>query len=329
MTTPIVICDDSSVARKQMVRALPEDWDVDINFAVNGSEGLDVINKTQAEILFLDLNMPEMDGYEVLKNIRLLDLPTLVIVVSGDIQPEAYLRVKKLGALDFIKKPLESGQIEEVLIKYGIPIPRKHQQKQVKIKVDFIDGYQEVANIAMGRAADLLARLLDVFVLLPVPNVNMIEPNELRMALDQVEDSDILSALCQGFIGSGIAGESLLIFNEASFTDMAKLMKYEGEISEAIQMELLMDISNILIGACLKGFTDQLDIDFSQGHPVILGRHIKVQDIIEQNSNRWQKSLAIEIAFSIENKNINCDLLLLFTEDSINALNDRVSYILE
>ena len=329
MTTPIVICDDSSMARKQMARSLPEDWDVEIKFACNGLEGIETVRDSPAEIMFLDLNMPEMDGYEVLEAIRELDLEVLVIVVSGDIQPEAYQRVVKLGALDFIKKPVEPGQIEDVLNKYGIPIARKKNLAQVDVKVDAFDGFQEVANVAMGRAADLLARLLDVFVVLPVPKVNMIEANELHMALNQVAEADVLSALCQGFIGSGIAGEALLIFNDASFGDIAELMKYKGELDESAQMELLMDVSNILIGACLKGIADQLDIGFSQGHPMILGQHVNVHNIIKENSQHWQKTLAIEIAYSIENKNINCDLLLLFTEDSVDSLSERISYILE
>ena len=330
MATTIVICDDSSMARKQMARSLPENWDVDICFANNGFEGLKAINDTQAEILFLDLNMPEMDGYEVLQAIRKMDLPTMVIVVSGDIQPEAYQRIVKLGALDFIKKPVDPGKIEAVLKKYGIPIERKAVANVINVQVDITDGYREVANVAMGRAADLLARLLNVFVILPVPNVSMLEASELRMALGQISDTDAsISALCQGFVGPGIAGEALLIFNETSFTDIAELMKFEGAINEAIKMELIMDISNILIGAFLKGIAEQLDITFSQGHPVILGRHVKIADILQHKGKLWKKTLAIEIPYKIENKKISCDLLLLFTEDSIKALNDRISYIVD
>jgi CheY-like chemotaxis protein len=235
MTTSIVICDDSSMARKQMARSLPENWNVEVTFASDGYEGLRAINDTRAEIMFLDLNMPEMDGYEVLRAIREMDLPTMVIVVSGDIQPEAYQRVVKLGALDFIKKPVAPGDIEKVLKKYGIPVERKSIATKIDVKVSFTDGYQEIANVAMGRAADLLARLLHVFVILPVPNVSMLEASELRMALNQISDTDTsVSALCQGFIGPGIAGEALLIFNETSFTDIAELMNFKGEINEAI-----------------------------------------------------------------------------------------------
>ncbi len=334
MTTPIVICDDSSMARKQMARSLPENWDVEIHFACDGRDGLKVINESKAELLFLDLNMPVMDGYEVLEAIRKLDLPIMVIVISGDIQPEAYQRVAQLGALAFIKKPVTSDQIDDVLKKYGVPIKRKKEaityNVEADAEIDYFDGYKEVANVAMGRAADLLARLLDVFVVLPIPNVSMFEVSELHMALNQFSDDDTsISALCQGFIGPGIAGEALMIFNEASFADIADLMNYTGAINESIQMELLMDTSNILIGACLKGIADQLDITFSQGHPVVLGRHVKIKDILKQDSKKWQKTLAIEIPYRIENKKISCDLLLLITEDSIKALNDRISYIVE
>lgn len=329
MTIPVLICDDSSMARKQMARALPQDWDVDVSFAENGVQGVNAVKSGKGEVLFLDLNMPEMDGYQVLEAIRAQDLPTMVIVVSGDIQPEAYQRVMQLGALAFIQKPVSSEQIEEILNRYGIRGESKGNIGAINVEVDILDAYQEIANVAMGRAGDLLARLLDVFVILPIPNVNMIEVSELRMALNEVADSDTLSAVCQGFIGAGIAGEALLMFNESSFTDIAELMKYEGEIDETAQLELLMDVANILLGACLTGIADQLDISFSQGHPMVIGRHVKVRDLLKYNASRWKRTLAIEIAYSIENRRINCDLLLLFTEDSLPSLNKQLAYALD
>ena len=329
MTIPVLICDDSSMARKQMARALPQDWDVDVSFAANGVEGVAGVKSGKGEVLFLDLNMPEMDGYQVLEAIRAHDLPTMVIVVSGDIQPEAYQRVMQLGALAFIQKPVSSEQIEEILTRYGIRGERKGRLGAIEVEVDILDAYQEVANVAMGRAGDLLARLLEVFVILPIPNVNMIEVSELRMALNEVADSDTLSAVCQGFIGAGIAGEALLMFNESSFADIAELMKYKGDIDETAQLELLMDVANILLGACLTGIADQLDISFSQGHPMVIGRHVKVRDLLKYNASQWKRTLAIEIAYSIENRRIDCDLLLLFTEDSLPALNKQLAYALD
>jgi len=120
MSLPIVICDDSSFARKQMNRALPEGWDVDVTFASHGEEALEAIKNGKGEVMFLDLTMPVLDGYGTLEIIKAQDLPSMVIVVSGDIQPEAFDRVKKLGALDFIKKPVDREKVTQVLTQYGV-----------------------------------------------------------------------------------------------------------------------------------------------------------------------------------------------------------------
>jgi chemotaxis protein CheY-P-specific phosphatase CheC len=327
MATPVLICDDSSFAQKQMARALPRDWDVSLSFAADGAEGLAAIRAGKADILFLDLNMPVLDGYQVLEAIRREDLNTMVIVVSGDVQPEARSRVLDLGALDFIKKPITEESVGEILDKYGIRgTPGRTRTDQV-IEVGELDRYQEIANVAMGRAGDLLARLLGAFVKLPVPKVRMIEGSDLHMALQDIEADETVSAVCQGFIGAGIAGEALLTFTESSFTDIAALMRHEGEIDDAVQLELLMDVASILIGACLKGIADQLDINFSQGHPVVLGRHINIAELLERNASRWNRTLAIEIGYRIEHRNINCDLMLLFSEDSLDALHERASFL--
>jgi CheY-like chemotaxis protein len=215
MTTKLLICDDSNMARKQVARSLPDGWDVDISYAANGLEGIEAIKAGKGDVLLLDLNMPEMDGYEVLETIIAQDLPTLTIVISGDIQPEAHQRVTSLGALGFIKKPVSKEVLTKVLSAYGVftyvdssanepepviavapVIPIKPasagdkviaeellssqieapqsvrnipiNKSDVSLSADMRDCCQEIANVAMGRAGDLLARLLNVFVELPI-----------------------------------------------------------------------------------------------------------------------------------------------------------------
>ncbi|MFT5163536.1 MAG: chemotaxis protein CheY-P-specific phosphatase CheC [Alteromonadaceae bacterium] len=334
MSTPVLICDDSNLARKQIVRCLPQDWDVDVSFAENGQQAIEVISMGRIDLLFLDLNMPIMDGYAVLEAIQKRELPTLIIVVSGDIQPAAYDRVMSLGALDFIRKPIDREKLAEILDKYGIKSDvQLAALKAAKIE-DTVDAkvrdvFQELANVAMGQAGDLLARLLNVFVELPIPNVNVMEVSELHMALQSIESNRATSGVCQGFIGSGVSGEALLILNDSSFKDIASLLNYQGDLSDDIQLELLMDVGNILIGAILKGLATQLDMHFSQGHPVVLGQHCNVSELINANVANWKRTLTIEISYGIENYDITCDLLLVFTEDSIQTLKYKVNYLLE
>jgi len=342
MPTSLIICDDSNLARKQLAKSLPANFDIDIHFACNGLEAIDAIRNGLGEIMFLDLNMPEMDGYEVLQAILDEGLNSMVIVVSGDIQPEARTRVKKLGAIEFIKKPINIEKLQTILLEYGlidelitktkdkpkVSNSNLSTNKEINFHVGFRDCYQEITNIGMGQAADLLARMLGVFVTLPVPNVNIIEVSELHMALS-LADNEKASAVCQGFIGKGIAGEAIMIFNDAGIDNIAKLLDYSGDIDDIIERELVMDIANILIGTCLRGIGNQINNNFSQGHPLILGQHRRVSNMIQANSERWNKMLAIEINYTISNGDINCDLLLLFTEDSIETLNGLVSYLVD
>lgn len=120
MPTPVLICDDSNMARKQVARSLPETWDADLTFATDGYEALDAIRQGKGEIVFLDLTMPKLDGFSVLEVIRTEKLKCIVIVISGDIQPVARDRVIQLGAIDFIKKPINKELLRDTLHSFGL-----------------------------------------------------------------------------------------------------------------------------------------------------------------------------------------------------------------
>ncbi len=333
MTMRVLICDDSAMARKQMARALPPDWQVETLFSDNGEDALAQIREGGADTLFLDLNMPGLDGYGVLEAINREDLPVMTIVVSGDIQPQARERVRRMGAIDFIKKPTEPELLAGLLQDYGLYRPGEPAAATpgpaatvAEAPLGLNDYLQEIANIAMGQAADLLARLLNVFVRLPVPRVAMIERSELSMALSAAEETTY-SAVCQGFTGAGVAGEALLLFSDASFRDMAYLLRYDDLSSEALEVEMLMDMSSILFGAFLKGFGDQLDLRLGLGHPTVLGQHRRIADLLEHHSRYSEQLLAIEINYQIEDYAVSCDLLVLLTEDSIPHLEKSLYYL--
>lgn len=327
MAIKLIICDDSSFARKQIQKALPQSWEFEITQAKNGVECVDALKAGKGDLVFLDLNMPEMDGYKVLEAIQAQNLSTIVIVVSGDIQPEAQKRVMMLGALEFIKKPVDTKALEQVLDEKNV-YEKLMSSDVLELSEAVVDVYKELVNVAMGQAANLLARVLDAFVIMPIPNINMLEVSELTMMLNQVSENKDCSVICQGFIGAGIAGEALIIFNDSSMVDIAGLMKFKSELTEHAELELLMDISSMLSGACLNGIAKQLGINFSQSHPVVLGRHIKMDDLFKRNEARWKKMLTIEMAVTIEGHNINCHLLFLFTEDSVPNFNALIEQLL-
>jgi chemotaxis protein CheY-P-specific phosphatase CheC/CheY-like chemotaxis protein len=331
---PLLVCDDSNMARKQLIRALPPEWPVSLSQANNGEEALALIRQGLGQVMLLDLTMPVLDGYQTLAALRAEGLSSKVIVVSGDVQEEAVRRVRELGALAFIKKPADPEILRQTLIELKLFDPQATPAAQAQaaalseLKVSFRDALREVSNVAMGRAAALLAKVLGVFVQLPVPQVNIFEVSELHMTLLDAQRGERFSAICQGFIGEAIAGEALLLFHDSEVDDMARLLGWQPE-NEAQTSEMLLDLASILTGACLAGVAEQLDLRFSQGHPQLLGQHASLDQLIQVNRQRWRKTLAVEISYSLEGHAIHFDLLLLFTEDSIKRLTDKIGYLME
>ena len=335
MKKSVLICDDSSIARKQLAKTLPADWDIDLEYAQDGQEALDIIAKKKIDILFLDLNMPVKDGYQTLEALRnQQDMPQ-VLVVSGDVQPQALQRVKDLGALAFHKKPIQTEVLRDSLVSLGLMTQEqaKHDLSEDKGSAaddfSFSECLQEVSNIAMGQAASVLADMLNVFVKLPVPTVNVLEVSELQMALGYGTKDSRFSAISQGFVGSGVAFEALLIFNDTSLPDIAKLLSSTGRIDQDREIELLMEVSAVLVGPFMAALGKQMNIDFSFGHPALLGQNVKMSNLIDVKRSSWKRTLTVEIVYEIENYNVSCDLLLLFTEDSIPVLENLLSYLVE
>lgn len=120
MTVSVLIVDDSPIARKMLRKALPADWDISIHEAGDGVQAIDIYRQGGVELMFLDLTMPNIDGYGVLEVLQAEGLNCIVIVVSADVQPQARERVLAMGAIAFIPKPVNPEGLQEVLKQYGI-----------------------------------------------------------------------------------------------------------------------------------------------------------------------------------------------------------------
>jgi len=325
----VTICDDSRLAQRQLSLAL-KNWNADISFADNGQMAIEAINDGRADLLFLDLNMPIMDGYQALKAIRDQDLPTMVIVVSGDIQERALKRVTELGAIAFIKKPISLVKLNKIVEEYGLVdqllLPQDPvtdgTNKEVIICPTQEERFSETANIAMGKAADRLAILLDTFISLSIPTVNLISNSELYMMIKGTSENDFTATISQGFVGGGISGESILITDKSGLPHMAQILGFSTEIDEDLERDILVDLAGLLSSSFLKAYFQQIGIShINQGMPAFLDFKGQLEHLVSTQSQ--DKTLAIEVTYSIPSHEIYCDLLLLFTLDSIEPMDQR------
>mgnify|MGYP001404353753 CR=1 FL=1 len=332
MAYSVLICDDSALARKQMARSLPASLNAEITFAVNGVDALEKLNENQFNLMFLDLTMPELDGYGTLDQINKRNIQVPVVVVSGDIQPKAKSKVEALGAKAFIQKPIDQEHLKDVLRTLVSPTETTFLTTPHTIELPELkrrDIYMEVANVSIGRAADALARHFDVFVHLPLPNVNIFEVTELHMALEDLAKNDQVSGVCQGFSGEGIAGEALVLLSDSSISDLKKLMKVPADSEQLEELELLMDVSNILVGSFLNGLGEQAEVRFFQGQPVLLGQHIPIESVIQSTTGSFTKTMTFEVSYAIDQTSIRCDLLFMFVDESLPLLDSKLSYLME
>ncbi len=104
----VLVVDDSKMSRRVLQKSLPEALKerAEIFEASNGIEAMKVVGKESPELIFLDLTMPEMDGYAVLEALKEQGVETEVIVVSADVQSGSEERVTELGARCHLQKPV-------------------------------------------------------------------------------------------------------------------------------------------------------------------------------------------------------------------------------
>jgi two-component system, chemotaxis family, chemotaxis protein CheY len=120
----ILVVDDSALNRKLVIRAVSATIEATVTQAANGQEALALLRAGHYDLMLLDLNMPVMDGYQLLEAIRAENVPACpVVVLSGDIQPQAQARVLSLGAARFLKKPPVPAELIDALRSCGVATP--------------------------------------------------------------------------------------------------------------------------------------------------------------------------------------------------------------
>lgn len=119
MSVSVLICDDSNMARKQVIRSLPQQWQVETQTAKNGLEALAILRTQHIDVMFLDLTMPELDGVGVLEALKQENIHCAVFVISADVQPEMQNKVLGLGAKAFLRKPVNGDVLVASLARHG------------------------------------------------------------------------------------------------------------------------------------------------------------------------------------------------------------------
>ncbi len=187
------------------------------------------------------------------------------------------------------------------------------------INSDQRDALQEIANIGMGQAGASIAQVLGTFVELSVPQIRAVDAAEIPATLAALAGDGVASAVRQAFLGE-LRGEAIVIFAEHSASDLADLLSYGDALDAPASRELLLDISNVLVGACLGGIAELLRAEIGFSAPSLLADQVATSKLLQADAIAARCALLVEVRFGLEKRVFRCHLVMLMPEDAITAL---------
>ncbi len=188
---------------------------------------------------------------------------------------------------------------------------------------------QEIVNIGMGKAGDSLARILKTFVELSIPRIKLINVNELNSETAYlVGDKAMVTGVRQAFF-SYWRGEAVIVYDQNGCNELASLMGYSGELNNQAELELLLDVGNVLVGACINGISDLLGVELNFSPPSLIASNVPIERLFDLNKMTWSHTLLLEVNFGLENMRFKSHLLIMMSEETITILKQDVDKYLE
>lgn len=195
------------------------------------------------------------------------------------------------------------------------------------LTADRREALQEIANIGMGQAGASIARALNRLVLLSIPRVNQLAPDELPGALRQAMRTDPVTAVGQPFRGA-LHGEAIVLYGAQQATGLAELMGHGEDADCATERKLLLQLSSLLVDAFLDGIANQLGVAIECSPPTLLATARPLQSLFGAHAG-WKRALLVEVNFRLETRSFSCHLIALLPDSESAALAAVVDNFLE
>lgn len=110
----VLVVDDAAFSRR-MLRKYLEAEGCNVLEAANGQQALEIVQQHQPDCILTDLLMPDVDGFQFLKNLREQGWTIPIAIITADIQDTSRQRGMELGAVQFINKPAKEAEVRQAV----------------------------------------------------------------------------------------------------------------------------------------------------------------------------------------------------------------------
>jgi len=162
----VLIIDDETSIRNSLAKILRYE-DHEVSDMPDGRSGLGVLETERFDLIFLDIKMPGMDGLDVLTEIRRRKIETPVVIISGHGDVQTAVEATRLGAFDFLEKPLDADRI---LVTLRNALMQNQLRKDKQRLEEKLKGGQEIVG-----ASPAIAKVMEA--------VEKVAPSEARVLI--------------------------------------------------------------------------------------------------------------------------------------------------
>ena len=177
----ILLVEDNQI-NQEIVVGLLENSGINIDIAFNGQEAVDKVKTDNYDLIFMDLQMPIMDGIEATKIIRQRDKDVPIIALTANAMIEDIKNVKAVGMNEHLNKPIDIKKLYDVLFKY-LQKEMINMKSSQNILPEFLHINKKDALDLINGNIELLRKILIKFVKYQEIKLNELNSDELKITI--------------------------------------------------------------------------------------------------------------------------------------------------
>ena len=255
----VAVCDDELLAVERLTRMLSRIEDIAIEgTAQNGRDALALIARTAPDAIFLDIEMPALDGFDVVEALATVPggPPPLIVFVTA--YPQFAAHAFDTGAIDFLIKPVRSARLETAVERIRAMLGRRDAERRLEELASQLDALRAESRAMTAPANEIWVHR---------------RAERVRVDLDTVDLVQAEGEYVRLFVGAQSYLHRASVGSIVAQLDPARFMRVHR--SFVVRLDLIAKIRRKMAGSYMLALSD--------GREIPLGRHYRA-DLLRQTS---------------------------------------------